>query len=76
MQSQEEKIGDDPSCSLKKKIAALSPIAPGILVPQLGIEPASPALEGGSQPLDHQGNPSSLVLLGAMLQGRHSVNIC
>ena len=36
---------------LFKKIAALSPIAPGILVPQLGIEPASPARQAFSKHL-------------------------
>ena len=29
----------------------------GILVPRPGIEPVSPALQGGSESLDHQGSP-------------------
>ena len=32
-------------------------VACGILVPRPGIEPGSPALEGDSLPLDHQGSP-------------------
>ena len=31
----------------------------GVLVPQLGIEPASPSWEADSQPLDHQGCPAA-----------------
>ena len=37
-------------------------VAYEILVPRLGIEPTSPVLEDNSQPLDHQGRPSSLYL--------------
>ena len=33
------------------------PVACGILVPKLGVEPGSPALAGGVLTLDHQGIP-------------------
>ena len=34
-----------------------------ILVPPLEIKPMSPALEAKSQPLDHQGGPTSVAVL-------------
>ena len=36
-------------------------VACGILVPRAGIEPLSPALQGGLEPLDHQGRPCGVL---------------
>ena len=43
------------------------PTACGILVPQPGIKPASPALEGRFLPLGYQGNPPNIILNSKML---------
>ena len=48
----------------------------GILVPWPGIEPESPALQGGFSTLDHQGSPSNtlpLSLLQILTQDLHSL---